>query len=182
MFSDVKSFRIILDANLRTKYTGAGTGTAIPRTEFLAQQGSQNNDNMYHPFTGIEEFELACTIIEQHITRATVTALMPKFKSLPIGSFTSYHTLRQKVLRTHDPNLSDSWLQGEITYDLDSGKKEELVFYWRSPAQIIRHLVREPIYKDDLIFAPVQEFNSAGKRIYHDLYSADWWWEKQVRP
>lgn len=67
-------------------------------------------------------------------------------------------------------------------YNLDSTNKlnSGITFYWRSPAQIIRHLVGEPMYRDSLIYAPVQEFNSSGKRIYHDLYSADWWWEKQV--
>ncbi|KAL0630996.1 hypothetical protein Q9L58_010149 [Maublancomyces gigas] len=41
----------------------------------------------------------------------------------------------------------------------------------------IRHLLRQPEYKDDMVYAPTVERNTAWERMYGEMNKADCWWE-----
>jgi hypothetical protein len=53
----------------------------------------------------------------------------------------------------------------------------------RDIIKTIRWLMRQTVYTEDLIFAPQHYFNSntAPKRLYTQMNTADWWWETQLR-
>lgn len=61
--------------------------------------------------------------------------------------------------------------------------QESLEFYCRSVLECARSLFGDPQYAKDLAFAPELHYTSheRNSRLYHEMYSCDWWWNTQVR-
>ena len=61
--------------------------------------------------------------------------------------------------------------------------QEHLGFYCRDVLECIRSLFGDPQYAHDLMFAPERHYMSHERisRLYHEMYSCDWWWMIQVR-
>jgi len=61
--------------------------------------------------------------------------------------------------------------------------QERLEFYCRDVLECIRSLYGNPQYAEDLVFAPERHYTSHERksRLYHEMYSCDWWWTIQVR-
>jgi len=61
---------------------------------------------------------------------------------------------------------------------------QRAIKYWsRDMIKPMRWLIRQPAYSEHPIFAPQSCFNrdSRPKRLDTKMYTADWWWETQVR-
>ena len=60
---------------------------------------------------------------------------------------------------------------------------ETLEFYCRDALECIRALFGDPQFAKDLVFAPERHYSSHGResRLYHEMYTSDWWWTIQVR-
>jgi hypothetical protein len=65
---------------------------------------------------------------------------------------------------------------------LDIGH-ERLEFYYRDALECIRSLFGDPQYAQDLVFAPERHYTDHERktRVYHEMYTCDWWWSIQVR-
>ena len=61
--------------------------------------------------------------------------------------------------------------------------QETLEFYCRSVLECIQSLFGDPQFAKDLVFAPERHYDSHERksRLYHEMYSGDWWWNTQVR-
>lgn len=61
--------------------------------------------------------------------------------------------------------------------------KERLEFYYRDVLESIRCLFGDPQYAQELVFAPERHYTSDERksRVYHEMYTCDWWWTNQVR-
>lgn len=53
-------------------------------------------------------------------------------------------------------------------------------YFYQDPITCIRHLLLQPAYKKNMVYAPTIEYNGAGERMYGEMHTADWWWEMQV--
>ena len=83
------------------------------------------------------------------------------------------------------------WESGEVEFD-DHGdgienETDELrpssqptAFFYRDIVACVSYLLAQPCYTPDMVYAPVQEVNSEGDRMYSEMHTADWWWETQV--
>jgi Plavaka transposase len=62
--------------------------------------------------------------------------------------------------------------------------QERLEFYYRDMLECIRSLFGDPQFAQDLVFAPERHYTSHERksRLYHEMYTGDWWWTIQVRP
>ena len=60
---------------------------------------------------------------------------------------------------------------------------ERLEFYCRDVVECIRSLYGDPQFAQDLAFAPERHYTNPECmcRIYHEMYTGDWWWTVQVR-
>jgi len=54
--------------------------------------------------------------------------------------------------------------------------------YHRDVIECIRVLYEDPDFTQHLAFAPERHYTDEGKtaRVYHEMYTGDWWWETQV--
>lgn len=60
---------------------------------------------------------------------------------------------------------------------------EELELWRRDPIECIRELLGNPNLKNDIAYEPVRAFKDqeGTNRIYDEAWTADWWWQTQVR-
>jgi hypothetical protein len=61
--------------------------------------------------------------------------------------------------------------------------QEELELWMRDPVECIKELVGNPAFKEKICYVPEQVFTSNDRktRIIDEAWTADWWWETQVR-
>jgi Plavaka transposase len=59
---------------------------------------------------------------------------------------------------------------------------EELEIFHRDPVACVAELLSNPLFHEGLHYAPHQLFvnDTAAEHIYHEMWTADWWWETQV--
>ena len=91
------------------------------------------------------------------------------------GSFTSAYSL-YKLVDTMDRDLvPSSWKTAEV--QLWTGS---IQYRYRDPVAIVTYLMRQRTFVNHMFYSPVQEFDTAGERIYSEMHTADWWWQTQV--
>ena len=96
---------------------------------------------------------------------------------LPKGHFKSAHTLAKKVENIEPDGLGKQWVMSTIDYDAAGS---ETPYYWRDPVNVVRDLLQNPAYQNDLIYTPSKLSGKFGERIYGELDTGDWWWKHQV--
>ena len=87
------------------------------------------------------------------------------------------------------PTRGARWFRRVITVagDLLDGNNqppsEEIEFWHRDPIECIRELISNPTFRDKLAFAPERVYADpeGSNRIYDEMWTADWWWDIQVR-
>ncbi|QRV91332.1 hypothetical protein RhiJN_19350 [Ceratobasidium sp. AG-Ba] len=53
----------------------------------------------------------------------------------------------------------------------------------RDIEHVIRDIISNPAFREDLVYAPVRVWTTPEKkeRVYGDMWTADWWWNMQIR-
>jgi hypothetical protein len=60
----------------------------------------------------------------------------------------------------------------------------EILELWkRDPVEVIRELIGNVAFADNMVFAPERVFSDqeGRNRQYDEMSTADWWWDMQVR-
>lgn len=92
----------------------------------------------------------------------------------------NYDSLMASV---HDMDVFDmKWIRWELSYQdvvWKGTKGLTLDLYALDITDVVRFLIGHEPFSDDLVYAPVREFNSQDSRIYTQAYTADAWWDLQ---
>lgn len=79
------------------------------------------------------------------------------------------------------------WNSFSVSYsgDLPNGEiptwmTSEYEVWHRNPHTVIRNQLANPDFKDDIDYAPLQEFQENGKRRWTDLMTGNWAWNQAV--
>jgi len=67
------------------------------------------------------------------------------------------------------------WFERQV----EDGQRTLPLFY-HNVLGCVRYLIRQIIYRDDLVDPLRHEYNSTGQRIYAEMHTADWWSYVQV--
>ena len=59
---------------------------------------------------------------------------------------------------------------------IDDGRHVE-TFYYRNNIDCVRYLFRQVVYRWNMIYAAIREYDSSGERLYSEMHTADWWWD-----
>ena len=88
------------------------------------------------------------------------------------------------------PTQGAAWTWDIITSEGDRRNEdgelmppEKLELWRRDPIECVRELMGNPMFKDELKYAPEKAYlDPEGKNghIYDEMWSADWWWDTQV--
>ena len=68
----------------------------------------------------------------------------------------------------------------KVTIVDPEGKKAPVVYYMRDPLAVLQEILSNSDVKDKCVWAPVKLYGEGGERVFTDMHTADWWWEKQV--
>lgn len=142
------------------------------------------NCNPFYPFENPYDFKLGAWLLRGNTTNAFISqgfngGILQKNVGNWSTSITSSYTLETKIDNLHPEFGKASWNFGEAMFWADDKRKRQ-PYYFRDPTLVIKHIFKQPAYRDFLAYKPVKEFNEKGSRIYSELYSGDWMWEQQV--
>jgi hypothetical protein len=74
----------------------------------------------------------------------------------------------------------------EVTGDIDGpdGAKltEEVEMWMRNPVECVQELMGNLAFRDNISYVPecVYQDSAGSKRVYDEMWTADWWWNTQV--
>ncbi|CDO75849.1 hypothetical protein BN946_scf184346.g10 [Trametes cinnabarina] len=165
-----------------------------------AQQEAQGL-SMYAPFTSEEEWEMAEFIVESGMSHNDINRMLNTklFARCRASAPQDYRAIRSRkaLLRTLDslPGPRSQWKVIEITVtgnrrDAKGRLMRQVLYCWgRNPVDAIADLIGNPEFKDDMRYAPVEEFSdevlaeledadvgaAARARILSDFVNTDWW-------
>jgi hypothetical protein len=71
------------------------------------------------------------------------------------------------------------WTTRTIEILINNYEVRKLTIYYRNAMDVVSFLLGHRPHRDDLVYAPVRQFGSNGQRIYDELHTAEWWWERQ---
>ena len=165
-----------------TAYPAAGTPVAYVPTPDEHHVTAYLGDP-YYPFGSEEEYNVAELVTLQGIPAGVIDRMLKGNcgldKSVCSSLKSNYH-LRQKIDRMEDGLGHRSWKKSKLCMAWNEQPPDNIVFWHRSLIDCVKWILRQPAYKEHLVYAPVQLFNKAGRRIYDEMNTGDWWWEKQV--
>ena len=145
-----------------------------------AGRGRLSYQNPYTPFLNKDEFEFAFRLVKHGISKKAVDDMMSLNtirSNLPPGHFKSAYTLAKKIDKIELDGIGKHWVMSTIDYDAESS---ETPCYWRDPVEVVKDLLQNPAYLNDLIYTPCKLTGKFGERIYRELDTGDWWWKLQV--
>jgi len=155
---------------------------------YVPQEGEciTSSDDPYYPFANEEEFNFAEVVTAKGLAGSVIEALLKGDCSLKDDlkhSLKSNYHLQNKIDQMEDRLRVDSWKKSrleEITWK-EQHAKEPIEFWYWDIIECARWFVRQPAYAEHLSYVPQQRFDEQGRRVYSEIHTADWWWERQVR-
>jgi hypothetical protein len=164
-------------------YPDAGLPCAyVPRSDECAP----TNCDPYHPFANEEEFNFAEMVILEKFSAKSIDRMLKDrvgVKDEIKASLKSNYCLRQMVDRMEDGLGASSWRKSHlenIVWNVQHAK-EPIKFWHRDIVECAKWLLQQPAYAKHLSYAPEKRFEAEGRRVYGEMHTADWWWERQVR-
>lgn len=140
--------------------------------------------NPFAPFLNPYDFKIGSWLCRANATNDIITdgfnkGIILRSNGDLVTAITSAYTLEERLDKLLPEFGKDSWETDEVRFWADDKKKIQ-PFSYRDPVKIIQHLFKQPAYRDNLAYKPVQELNEKGERVYSELFSGDWVWEQQV--
>ena len=127
------------------------------------------------PFQSAEEFRLAYWFVRANVSQAAIDDYFRSSLGPADCSFRSGHSFTKKLEMMQATLGRSSWHHSEVELGGNN-----ISYYYRDPIVCIRYLLRQRAYRDDMVYAPVVEYNRSGERMYGEMQTGNWWWEKQV--
>ena len=151
-------------------------GMPIRDTREIAEEATRLLGDPWYPFSGVFEFKHARWIIESNLAKASIDRYFHAgLCTSPEVAFTSGGTLSQQLDRMYHELGPDSCKVYEANWTLAAGKNRHTTYYYRCPLSCIKYLLKQPCFRDQIAYVPVQECNGTGERMYSEMHTADWW-------
>ena len=137
--------------------------------------GNSPGWNPYRPFSGQKDFTLGGWFYEFGVPNLGIDSYFRRNLHQPGASFQSTHSLHRLVDQMDVEMGPKSWTTASANFWGNTR-----TWRYRNPVTVVEYLLKQRVYKDDMIYAPKKIFNSTGHRIYSDMHTGDWWWDTQV--
>jgi hypothetical protein len=153
-------------------------GSSKGASSIFEEYAGYSFENPWAPFADAEEFKLIQWFIQSETPKTKIddyynAGLGPSGD----GRATSAASMWKKIDsmgKSRDMRFEEK----PIDYGVD-GAGEARLFY-RDPVKCVEYLLRQPAFASKMVWAPVKEFSSNGKRRYSEMHTGDWWWQEQV--
>ncbi|THG95975.1 hypothetical protein EW145_g7868, partial [Phellinidium pouzarii] len=153
------------------------------RFEFLARNIPLDNSS-FGPFVDEKEWDLVKWIMKSLGKGTTDELLKTDFVHEREPSFHNAHKLYQIIDSLPD---STAWkcdfikVKGDVMNLNGTPMTETYPLWQRDAIEIIQELIGNPTICNDIVYFPERAYTDAQGtcRIYNELWTTDWWWDKQ---
>jgi len=157
------------------EYGGAGRPSGNVSRDLQYEEGLMRDP--WRPFHTLDDFKLARWFITSKVPRSRIDEYFATGLSASSSPcFTSAYKLDQFIKALDPYQHLLVWNEGTFKHDDHSS-----TFFYRDIVQCAEYLLAQPAYREDVVYAPVQEYDGSGERLYSEMHTADWWWKTQVR-
>jgi hypothetical protein len=173
-----------LDSNTiaNFSYPDAGATVAYVLTDD-EHNAEQCLDSPFHPFDSEEEYNFAELVTSKGLPANVIDDLLKGscgLKESVRDSLKSNYHLRQKIDAMEDGLGHGSWKKATLQMAWNVQHPDAIEFWHRDIIECAKWLLRQPAYEEHLTYTPKRCFNDAGHRVYNEMHTGDWWWDKQV--
>ena len=147
-----------------------------PITAFTAS--SLFVEHLIEPFESIYDYNLASWFIRSNVTKTSINNYFKHGLGRAEGSsFTSAYKLNNQI-ELMEQEQGIPFIRNLIDFGIDGA--EPLEFFSRNPIDCVTYVLRQLSLASRMIWALSKYFNEDSNRVYTEMHTADWWWEKQV--
>ena len=153
-----------------------GTGKALGDVAGYTELNESMINDPWNPFSSEAYFNLATWLVQSKVSKSQIDAYFAEgFGGMDASSFQSAYTLQQHldVLDPFGEYLT--WTEAAI----GDGRHTTTVYY-RNTLECVRYLVRQVVYRADIVYAPIREDDSSVEQIYSEMHTADLWWDTLI--
>ena len=175
-----------------TKGRRAGCGVDPDQVDFdtiicgdSAQHGDKEKGEFF-PFLNAHEYALAQWFREEKITKGGRHRFFNDPRLEPVHRLLSFKNTDQLLDREGNIPFGiedDGWTRDVISIqsNIEGTASKEYTLLYRGIIKALRFLLGHRPFKEDMVFAPVRQYNNNDKRVYTDIYTGDWWWQTQEK-
>jgi hypothetical protein len=133
-------------------------------------------NNPWQPLSGPDEFLQADWFVRSHTPKGAVRDWFNWGLNIGTDDWKFKSGNRLYSLVGHMAHGLPAWHREVVSTEVD-----QRTFWYRDVLETARYLLAQPAYRHHLVYAPVQEFDKSGSRVYSEMNTADWWWETQMQ-
>jgi len=136
-------------------------------------------------FSCDQVYQLAHRGIKRNLSRARVDKLFRNPTMPTISNFTLSHIVFRWLKDMFYARGKVSWKFGKVCYnhlaDQNNYREDDYKhLIYCNPVECIAFLIQQPVFREQLSYAQIKEFNEAKERTYSEVKSSDWLWDEEV--
>jgi len=149
--------------------TISGAGRALSDVAGYTELNRAMTDDPWNPFSSEDGFNLASWLVQSKVAKSQIDAYFAEgLGGTDSRSFQSTYTMRRH-LDVLDP-LGEYLVWTEAV--MDGGRHTATFYYWNI-IDCVRYLIHQVVYRSDMVYAPIWEYDSSGERLYSEMHMAD---------
>ncbi|KIO20859.1 hypothetical protein M407DRAFT_10698 [Tulasnella calospora MUT 4182] len=149
-------------------------------TEWERRKAREGPDRCYGPFADADEYGLVKWAVESSQSLAAINGLLRTEYVLNHPrrlSFASADAMRALIESEAFP-APPRWKSAQII--LNELPSQPQTLYYRDIHEAIDYLFGNPTFAGSMDYAPRRIFDGTGKRVFHEFYTGDGWWDAQA--
>ena len=157
-----------------------GVGETIREAKELLAETTKLLEDPWFPFANAHDFKQARWMILSNLAKTHIDQYFREgLCTTNEVSFTSGWTLHRSLDRMY-PELGEASWRSHDVVTVVGNTTGSIPFYFRDPLACVAYLMKQPCFRDHLVYAPIREYDPTGERMYSEMHTAEWWWNMQV--
>ena len=127
-------------------------------------------DDPWNLFSTEANFNLVSWLVHSKVAKPQIQAYFAgSLGGMDARSFRYAFTVEQEldVLEPFGEHLT--WTEAAI-----GDGRHTTTFHYRNALDCFRYLVRKVVYRLDIVYTPIREYDSSVERLYLEMHPADW--------